>query len=238
MAGAFFQQYSKLSSPIPLANLKLWLDGDNHLNTNSRWYDKSVNNYIISQSIAVNQPTLTSNALNGHSGYSFDGNDYLSGGKILNLNTHGYSLFVVYKRTAGTNVNIIGKTAFAGVSGEYSLSSLGTSDFSSYCNTTGTQHAIGTQNTSTFGIANIIMKRIAPMDFSNKLYWNNTIKADYTAAIPVNDVSNNYNFNIGATNQPAYYFTGIICEIIYYDIHLDNTNRDIIYNYLKNKYGL
>lgn len=242
MAGLFFQQYSKLSVPIPLANLKLWLKADAGVTLNgsnvSLWSDQSGSGNNASQGVAINQPTYVTNQLNGNPILRFDGNDYLSCGDVLDLGTHGYSMFVVYNKTSGVNANIVGKTKFDGIPGEYSLGSLGVTDYSSYLNVGITPHASGTFNQSNFLYSTIIVYREAGFNQTNKIYANGTIKGQITTNYAVNSLNIATTFTVGATATPAFYLNGDIAEIIYYDTNLDGTKQATIENYLKAKYGL
>ena len=70
-------------NPKTYGGLELWLDSNDSetitLNggTVSQWDDKSGNDYHVSQGTASNQPTLTSNVLNGRDVLRFDESDWL-----------------------------------------------------------------------------------------------------------------------------------------------------------------
>ena len=87
------------SFPAWLAtDTSLWLKGDNPLNTNTRWYDASPNNHIL-----TGTATLTDNVLNGQKGYVFNGSsNYFDGGDILDIGLNSRTMIVVGKIITGT----------------------------------------------------------------------------------------------------------------------------------------
>ena len=104
MAGLFFQQYSKLSVPIPLANLKLWLKADAGITLNgsnvSAWADQSGNNNNASQSVAIRQPVFVANSQNGLPAIVFDGSDDFMITSAIELSGKVYTGYYVFKYIA------------------------------------------------------------------------------------------------------------------------------------------
>lgn len=242
MAGLFFQQYSKLSVPIPLVNLQLWLDGDNPLNTNSRWYDKSPNNYVISQSTAVNQPTLTANLKNGHAGYVFDGtNDYFDGGNILNLGTNSNTIYIVFNMKV-SNGAILSKSLYGPANSRYSVWDQSNIAFLYYENKSRDTPVFGQLNV--YKIIAIINNRSTN---TNNLYTYGGTADNNTAPISgIYNMTSTFNFLIGAYNnssggippQPGHYLNGNINEIIFYNRLLTTAETTTVENYLRNKYAI
>jgi hypothetical protein len=81
----------------------VWLDANNPLNTNARWFDKSANDWLCVQNTAINQPFLTSGVVNGQNAYFFDGvNDFMELLFPADIGTR-VAIFLVWKTTKISN---------------------------------------------------------------------------------------------------------------------------------------
>ena len=111
-------------SPIPTANIQLWLRADSVEITNgnvSRWYDLSPNNYIIQQTIANARPTINESSINGHPTLYFNGSNWLNGGDILDLGTKNWNFYIVEKCNNTTDGYLICKDIYGSGASRYSL---------------------------------------------------------------------------------------------------------------------
>ena len=222
--------------PFPTEHLQLWLRADSVELTEgkvSRWYDLSTNKYEITQPNTSARPSIT-DSLNNNPTITFQVQDFLYGGDILDLNTDSWAWFIVMKK----NVDgiLVSKTINDGFSGRWM-----------FCT-----NQIW-QNTSTNGDGNI---NYTTNQYFNILEWENN-KTSAKNIIYINNFPNiaseindptfamdiNCNLVIGGFltgfNSGTLYqsrrFSGQIAEIIAFNTVNDRL-RNSVYNYLAEKY--
>lgn len=238
----FFAINATILAQIPSTHLQLWLRADNVENISgkiSQWYDLSSNNYSITQTTAVNRPTYISEGLNGQPVIQFNGtNNYLNGGDILDLGLNSNSIFIIGSHDNDPLDYFICKSIVANVPARW-----GAQPSRFFYQDAGGQRFVNyTMDNNKFYVISIINNRILLKDivFSNGLF---------AAEGPISssfDMSNNYNFLIGALNNatggiPPYtdrYLKGSIAEIIIYDTLLVDSDRILVENYLMDKYSI
>lgn len=236
MAGLFFQQYSKLSIPIPLANLKLWLKADAGITLNgatvSVWADQSGNGNNCSQGVAINQPTYVAvdSGSNNLPSLSFDGNNFLSGSPITGIDTGDLSVFIVCRNSAATtnrgvfsvnNIQLYFRRLYTGRSQFYNANlQLDNATITDFGNA-------GVPNRVVSLIKKKATYRAIYIQKTQRIYDTNVAKAiDFT----------NGNFYVGnkVSNE---YWLGNVCEIIIYAEEKTGTDLALIQDYLINKYN-
>jgi len=216
MAGAFFQQYSKLSVPIPLAGLRKWLTSDFGItkdvsNFTSNWADKNGTG-DASQPTGSAQPLWVDNQLNGKPILKLDGiNDNFLYSEISNAR----SIFIVAKHATGTQdyASIIGSTTSYDFHGAAGTALWG----GGYASVTGGKCYENGYNID----PQMILK---PTAYS------------IISLIPLGNVSCS---TIGNDrNNAARFWNGDIAEIIIYDSEKTQAERQQIETYLSLKYSI
>lgn len=224
MAGLFFQQYSKLSVPIPLANLKLWLRADAGITLNgstvSVWADQSGNASDATQGLSANQPLFVANALNGKPSLRFDGNNDYMTTSAFSQSINSFTIYLVGSYNSGaffgnatnriTVVKDPNNNKFYMVSG------------SSYCY----------YSPSAYPLTNNIYKCV--YNGSKSAFTKNgyVVGGGDLTSLAINSLV------IGKDVAQSLYLNGDIEEIIIYDGIIDSTKDYIVQLYLSNKYGI
>jgi len=220
--------------PFLETDTSLWLKADNPLNTNTRWYDASPNNHVL-----TGTATLTNNVLNGKKGYIFNGTtNYFDGGDILDIGTNEMTLIVIAKTNNATGTFFAKSRYGAGASTFYLVKLFG--EIYSAINEAFVKH----NNTSTNFLKLKTVRKKNDDENKHYHYLNDVLKGSIN--IGLSDVSNSYNFIIGAFNSNTggitpnlnYYLDGTICEIIRFDRLLTTAENTEINAYLNTKYGL
>lgn len=120
LAGVRLLGASHLGGIVPpqIPDLTLWLDAADTSTISQSggavdtWFDKSSLDRDYTQSTGANKPTTGSATQNGRNVLVFDGGDYLSRGSAYMWNlvqTTGFTLFAVVKRTSGDNFTVMGE---------------------------------------------------------------------------------------------------------------------------------
>lgn len=225
MAGLFFQQYSKLSVPIPLANLKLWLKADAGISLNdttvSVWADQSGLGNNVSQGEATRQPLFVPGYINGQPSIYFETNDYLKSSSFTELSQPN-TLIIVYKSLADTSLSFI----FDGISSKKNalFTTINRLYMAGYTNLSYSKNTPFSDFITTTAYYNGINSQI----FENGISKNNG-----NAGVLGID-----GFSIGSYQGTASYpFKGYISEVIFYNSLLGTTERQQVENYLKSKYA-
>lgn len=239
-------------NPKQLPNLQCWLDcTDVHANgilpsngtSISTWNDKSKNTYTFDQAIGGNQPIFTTNSINSKPTLSFNGtSQYLncSNTALASSITNAMTVYLVYMvpvlNVAGVLFSTIPIPASprVGLLMPFGGSNVAILDF---CNaTTGRIQSPGSWS----GSANTpyIASALASVPMSTmSIYLNTTLQASGTT--PQNGVFSGYTFTIGAySSLSTGYFQGYIGEFILYNSYLTSAQQTLVYNYLKNKWGI
>ncbi|GEM_PF-2282500 len=253
------QNTSNVPGPV------FWIKADGDITESSgnisSWNDEvSTNNAVLGGS----DPLLSSNQINGRPSVFFDGNDYLTipnSTRINDGNVEEISIFSVFRTPAdlsGTGVEIIYEQG-GGTNGINIYLQRDNSNPQIFLMMWENQSSIDYEYYASFSAtaSTSYMVQINYDGASSRVdyYQNNTLLG--TTYDPNSSVFNQLNshlglLGIGALNNdsqsqgfnnlfdpdPGYYFTGEIAELILYDTYLNDAERNIIANYLGEKYGL
>lgn len=229
----------KVFTPDDDPNLSLWLNCDSGIvldvnNFVQEWQDHSSNGYIISQSNSPNRPFVESGSINGMPSVRFSGNQFLSGGDILDLGLSSRSMFVV-GQVGSNDQTLFAKSVAAGQPSRFALIKDGLqtalimqeiAPSSIYSSTNNTQYAF----------YQAVSNRVTG---KNYLYINNLILGNSNLS-PSYNFNSTYRFLLGAysnasDNGEILHLQGNIAEIIFTDTS-DSLSMLDIKNYLRFKY--
>ncbi len=233
------------ASPIPTANLALWLKADalalNDGDAVSAWADSSGNGRDATES-GANRPTYKASIINGRPIIRFGGTHrLLIPAAVLTLS---HTLYIVYKPTLEASVGYTLMQWASGQTGRFTLTtnqnSLGTAQ-------SGKLTLFNASNTDGAGIggvmemgtitANPTLVTSVHTTGSEKWKWflNNTLVDSAT----ITAIYTGINTTIGALNPST---TGNLkadlAEIIVYSAAHDDTTRQGVQGYLATKYGI
>lgn len=228
-------------SPANSVNTSLWLKADAGVildasNKVQQWNDLSNNGYLISQNNATKRPTIVNNVVNGYPSLAFNGNQFLSGGDILDLGFNSRSFFVIGKM-ASSNQTLLAKSRAFNATFRYGIIKDGTNSAFLFQSDNNTSN-YSTFNTNNYALYNAFVNRNTA---KNHFSINNN-------SLGVSSFNSNllfestYRFLIGAYNNAnddgeVLMLNGNICEIIFSDTY-DSTEILKIKNYLKYKYSV
>jgi len=229
---------------LPTTGLKLWLRGDfgvvNDVNNLvSAWTDESGNSNNATQTTAGLQPTFVSNAMNAKPVLHFDGQGRLLGLPNFLSNATAAEGFIVTRAASEFPANGGGVWSFG-----WNVPN-GCGNSTLYPNDQG-------QILDDFSSANVYHSGIissARLDephvynaVSSSSEWTSRINNNVQVTKTNNTVAFSPGPAIGASGwQPFYdrnYFTGDIAEVLVFDHALTQTERDAVFSYLHDKYGL
>lgn len=229
-------------SPRSISGLQLWLDASDAASvtlngsTVSQWSDKSGGNRHATQGTANNQPTYTTNAVNGRPALSFDGtNDSFRSTAALGSS---HSVFAVVKM----NVRKIAGIVAGGNADQADLIyGDGSSAFSgTRYGAFGVARAVyggGTITTSVYQVVTAVLSGgTLP---SNLSMWTNGtggVVTTVTAGTAPN-AKLDASIYIG-TSAGNHFLNGDIAELIFYTSALSTSNRQRVERYLGTKYGI
>jgi hypothetical protein len=237
------------------ANNVLWLKADAGTSsiTNSTsisyWNDQSGNSINVTQTVAVQQPSFTTNVMNGMPAILFDNNTtntndklYAPDSPILD-NTSGLSIFTVSRLNFANQEarTIISKRNNVGNQESYMLFYYD----NSYKVQLDIEHSTDNRFSSTTSyttntnyIINAVYDGTLTAANRSKIYFGETMDKMATEASTI-ILNNNSPLNIGTThdadNRP---FGGYIAEVIVYTVTVTDAQRIIINNYLSSKYDI
>ena len=209
-------------------NPVLWLKADKgiHLSGSTiyQWDDQSGHGYNATQITEANQPLLVNGVLNGKYVLRFDGsNDFLTLGNVLNTGTESMTIFVVANNASGA---LLGKFDGA-VTGDYGMGI--------YLDTFYFAMAAGSNVSIVPPIGfKIFTMKIDKSDFKHYGYVNGIIQGNNNSF----NESSSTPFLIGKWFSLGDTLSGEIAEIIVYNSALTDSQRIVVENYLKIKYGL
>jgi len=213
-------KYIKFFAPSELSNLALWLSADSVEIIDGKvaiMYDLSGNNSHAQQANSANRPIFKDIGLNNLPVLSFTGNQFLKAQYPTSL-SQPITSFAVWKTTQSANVVC------------YCNYSSSLFDLQSYSN--------GIQIYTSSGIG---YSKPCPFDFilstaiyngsSSKIFENGILKASGNVGS-----SSMNGITIGATYSNTWLLRGEIAELIFYDTVLNDSLRNLVENYLRNKY--
>lgn len=215
--------------PNSIPNLALWLDGADtstmiiNGTAVSQWNDKSGNGHNAAQTNAAMQPTLVSNAHNGHSSLHFSSaNRQFLLASVPFVNTSG-TLFVTYIQN-----NLYGRELYARANDGY--------------------NTIGYYSPQAFGFDDEPITNYADAwpHATSGVYFNGAGAPLTSNAYVIQDAvwpsleNGTYYLAIGTDpdNQQQYATDGDISEVLYYTAALSTAQRQQVEGYLACKWGL
>lgn len=225
-------------NPKTYGGLELWLDSNDSetitLNggTVSQWDDKSGNDYHVSKGTASNQPTLTSNVLNGRDVLRFDGGDWLENLVATPVGgSTNRTIFIVFNYTGSSidyplvlgpvSTNTPNGTVF-GVGQEISVRVAG--GFRIFNDSVSSSHSI----------VSVVLDGTTTSDLSA---WKNGISLGVSSTIN-QTINTGSKFYVGASASVGNWLDGDIAEIIVYSSALSTAQRQQVESYLSNKWGI
>ncbi|MFM6669887.1 MAG: hypothetical protein ACKPJO_07110 [Dolichospermum sp.] len=234
---AFFFAQNQLWTPSQISTA-LWLDADDantitlNGSTVSQWNDKSGNGRNATQATASNQPTYTTNGLNGKPVLTFDGiNDFL----VSSTGTYGpnISMFAVARQDGGSSyqriVNIGSSVDYFGFFGSFN-GSFATffGNGASWNDTNANSPSIAVTSTRVLGVVN-------PTSGTDATPYVDGIAQN--TKVGTMGISNGV--DIGAIQSPnTHFWFGIVAEIIVINSAVTTTVRQLIEGYLAWKWEL
>ncbi len=237
------QHQFTLFTPSNLGNLQLWLNPDTGITKSandsvSSWADVYSSNVAFTQSNNVQKPVWVDSVLNNRPVVNFDGsNDFLSAGDTLDQKFNSRTIFVLGEATASSSC-YLAKSDSANLD-RFAIYYFSPKLYFDYINN-GTMNHVSITNS--FGDYEIITAHTDRINQLNKLYENSNLLGS-----AVGILNNSYNFNskfrflIGAFNNSddtgeIFYLNGNIAEIIIYDSALTDSARNLVEQYLRQKY--
>jgi hypothetical protein len=243
-------------SPLSVQGCSVWLDAADSskitLNGSgvSQWVDKSSNGFVFTQSTAGNQPTYSTNSLNGLATLQFTAanSTYLGGGTNYTVGTNSYAIFVVFRFSDTTsNGSVFNKGLYGGQQGRllFVRENSGTFNFRVADPVAENNSFADTYAGNTYRIMCMTYNRTAGAGF---IFNNGTLVSSYAADKTTNLTNTNnmiiggYNNSSGTISPPSagFYLNGNIAEIICYTNNYDMTwsTQQQIEGYLASKWGI
>lgn len=241
---------SEVTPPIPLRlSAVLWLDAADtttiSLNgsTVSQWRDKSGGARHAVQATTTNQPTYTTNGLNGKALLAWDGSNdsmTISGGttgstlKEVLSGDNTYSIAMVIKPNVISNLPVLFHAPNA--SSWHFLVELNTGnglywgDFGGSYRTYNTGGFASTTSATLF----TLVKRGAGL---GDAYAGGTLVSSFTGTL-ANTPSLVTDFVLGSYSASNYNYNGAFAEIVVSNTEWSNTNREQLEGYFAHKWGL
>lgn len=253
----FLKLANKKLNPRRIPNLQIWYDAMkvNLLNDDvlTTWNDLSGNRYDASQSDLSKRPKFKSSDSNfgGRPSLLFDGNDdYLlisSSANGVSKNISGSTVFIV-KNITTTNVSAFSFAIDNGTTVNFSRMTFRKNNTTAQItgrilDVDGQASRVGATSLSTTK-PNIVHGRFDYAGTTPRilLYINNV--ADGTANLTLASKGNTSNtdpingMTIGCATNLSSFMSGYIGEFIFYNRLLNIEESNLIYNYLKSKWGL
>lgn len=216
----------------------------------SSWNDQSGNSINVTQTISVQQPSFTTNVLNGQPAILFDDdagtgpnkNDFMAAPDNPKLdNTPGYSFFTVTKMNAiGPDARcIVSKRTAIDIDEAFMLFYYTGNNF--FLDIDGLGDRQSTTTTFNTGVGNIIdciYDGSAASANRSKIYEGEILRKTFSET-STNVPDKPSPLNIGCThvgNNRA--FGGYMAEIVIYTVTVNDAQRIIINNYLSSKYDI
>jgi hypothetical protein len=240
MALQFWQQQSKLSTPIPLqiSGCQLWLnaglgitkDGSDNI---SAWADQSGNGNHATQINGINQPKFIASSpyFNNKPAILFDGsNDFFNGTTIPNINTSDFTLFVVnYGKTPKPlssffEINTYSNGWLFGVrDGGYGYNIYNNNDYMYIY-----------EYTDSGDLYSKILSSQKDYTTKTDILVGGQIITSSTSAV-LNGIFTNANYKIGLFSG-FNYFNGYICDVLLYNRLLTDGEKSSVNDYFATQY--
>jgi hypothetical protein len=237
-------QIDPTTQNVSRTGLNLWLKADNGAIASggsvSTWKDVSGNGLDATQGTSANQPTFDSTAINGLPALGFNGT-----GQYLALPT-GFSNF-----TAGASIFVMAKpTVFYNAYARFIdlCSSPGQTDNLAFFQPAVSSLAFSVYgnpatNLSTVTASNALALNLYQLfevthdgTATATLYVNGLPLAENTAMLAIPNVNRSFNAIGEAGSLGPFYFEGEIAEILLYNRHLTDSERENVEAYLINRY--
>lgn len=222
---------SKLSSPIPLTNLKLWLEADYGLTLNgsnvSGWADRSPEGNNFTQPVAIRQPAYVGNYVNGNDALYFDGNKWISRSAFVNTLTQPITIYAVHQWTAGNELRYVycGPVSNA----DYVLFNVTSITNNIRFQTTAT----GAMDAATTYPYAMRISRVTANGAASTMHRNGILVGSASLAN-----TNLTGLNLGANKElnTSRLFKGYICSLIIYSGSQSSSEISAVESYLTTKY--
>lgn len=239
--------------PTDLDDIKLWVEaGDSGTVTEttgdvSQWDDKSGESNNLIQGTGVNQPALSTGAINSRDAISADGSNHFmgitAGGDSLNPGTGGFTVFVVVKPTSDNSLEYMmtkgnrfspnpGWCIFldgnithirAGVSGTGSLDRA-------------SQHITDSTDAQLLGLT---------LDGSEIIGYRDGTTSGWEPGLGgpsdqyyTGDITSGYDFKLFSNPVDGSKWAGLVAELIIYKRELSADEMSSVNSYLNNKYSM
>ncbi len=208
----------------------------------SQWNDKGSSGINLAQATGASKPTYVSAVQNGKNIIRFGGSQVLaaSASAILNAAT-AWSFFFLDKPSSILGGVYAYRLQFSGSTDVIGYIQVSTGQTIAGGRTSGTQGTLidtTPRSTSVFQVQAVTTTFGAAIS----MYLNNTQTATNATFLTSGSISNGgSNLFVGSgTNPPAggFPYSGDVAEIIVYNTALSTQNRNLVYNYLKAKWGL
>lgn len=238
-------------NPRKLSGLLLWLDATDPNGDGTQpssgialltWVDKSRNGYNATQATGSAQPLFVTNQLNGRPAIQFDGSNHwirVESTALAQAITTDMTMFVVLKYgavVAGSNNFVCGTDPQANPPrATFLTNTVAVTDVFDWNIVPGGRISQATGSTGT----PYIYTCVASVSNNTQEMIRNTTSLGTKGSAATNSFSTTYKWGIGAhDNGTLNKLNGSIGEIIICNSYYSATNRAIIYNYLKNKWGI
>ncbi len=243
MLGAFVSN-NQYFNPLHVPGCQTWLDGTNPSNNGvvpadntliSSWKDKSKNANNATQSTMASQPTFKLNIQNGKPALFFDGN-FLNGTTSITGDSF-YSVFYVGKLSDNLSYYTawgLGANEASGesVGGGFGFFGIGVPSFIVF------EYGYGE---SDFSPGNTNSNYISSLRNANKsvsIWVNGSAETVSSGVLGDLNLSTDYTIGLLTPSSTGSYYLGYIMEIVIYNNTTSSSNRILIQNFLKNKWGL
>jgi len=221
----------KYLESFPTSGLALWLKADTGMVTNgsavTQWKDQTVNGNTASQGNASDQPTLVSNALNGHAVVRFNGSsDYLATNSVVTTSSP-FTIFVV--STLGNAPGPI-YNGDSGASG-YGFLRQNTADYGAL---------YGGRSNLTFGATITSGEQLQEIENTSSnviTFYQHGTQSGNTASAGLNTPTG-ATYIGGVNSNASNLFSGDIAEVLIYNRALSTSERQQVEQYLLKQYGL
>lgn len=204
-----------------------WINQDNYNASTGTATDLSLTSRNMTQATSGNRPTITTNAIGGHSAITFNGtSQYLTGSDSgFPASNSDRTFFFIFKLFSISGLQVIWSYGNSSHVALYEFNA-----------NMGYSLAGGDINTSASGHFGWIVLTIQQSGGNTQLWINNTSFATSTSTIgtTLNGVNELGRFEVGSTD----YYSGMVAEYALYASALSSTNRSNAAIALGAKYGI